>query len=74
MDSSNDRNEKGQFLKGTVPNPKGRPRKKRGINIDTFIQGTEKTIFKRYLERAMESDEVLINLVDRILKNAKSSN
>jgi len=72
MDST--RNKKGQFLKGTVPNPSGRPRKKPKIDINTLVDGKEKALFKRYLERAFENDEVLMNLIDRLLKNANSSN
>ena len=64
MDKIN-RTKNGQFKKGTPPpNPKGRPRK---ITLEVNDDTKEK-ILKHYLERAKESDLILVDLVNRILK------
>ena len=62
------RDENGRFLKGTVPNPKGRPKKKKPVTLADVLDGKEKELLKRYVERAEQSDVVLVDLVERILK------
>lgn len=66
-----DRNHKGQFLKGTVPNPTGRPKKKPNYFL-TAIGKIEEQIIEHYIKRAFLNDQVLIDLIRRIL-NADSN-
>jgi len=62
-----DRNKKGQFLKGTTPNPNGRPRKKLNL-FDEAIKENEEKIIKHYLKMVFSDNEVLLDLMKRILK------
>ena len=61
----NTRNEKGQFLKGTVPNPNGRPKKKPNY-LEEQLEKKRERLAEMYIERASSNDDILIDLIRRL--------